>query len=166
MFSTIKGFIRVWSAELEATQKILKHITDKSLEQAVVPGGSSIRTIAWHIVLSLPEMMNRTGLSVTGPGEHAPAPSSSTEIFDAYCTAAESLLNQVQSNWTDASLQLEDAMYGEKWKRSFTLTALVSHQIHHRAQLTVLMRQAGLQVPGIYGPSNEEWALIGMKAPE
>jgi len=27
-----------------------------------------------------------------------------------------------------------------------------------------LMRQAGLKVPGIYGPSKEEWALMGMPA--
>jgi uncharacterized damage-inducible protein DinB len=32
--------------------------------------------------------------------------------------------------------------------------------------MTVLMRQAGLKVPGIYGPSREEWVKIGMTAPE
>ncbi|MBE0644676.1 MAG: hypothetical protein IH600_11400 [Bacteroidetes bacterium] len=30
------------------------------------------------------------------------------------------------------------------------------------AQLTVLMRQAGLLVPGIYGPSREEWSTYGL----
>jgi uncharacterized damage-inducible protein DinB len=28
--------------------------------------------------------------------------------------------------------------------------------------MTVLMRQAGLKVPGIYGPSREEWSQFGM----
>jgi uncharacterized damage-inducible protein DinB len=55
-------------------------------------------------------------------------------------------------------------MYGQRWKRGFTLTALVEHQIHHRGQMTVLMRQAGLRVPGIYGPAREDWASMGMKA--
>jgi hypothetical protein len=27
------------------------------------------------------------------------------------------------------------------------------------------MRQAGLTVPGIYGPVREEWATMGMEAP-
>jgi len=36
------------------------------------------------------------------------------------------------------------------------------HQTHHRAQMTVLMRQAGLKVPGVYGPSREEWSQMGM----
>ena len=30
----------------------------------------------------------------------------------------------------------------------------------------VLMRQAGLGVPGIYGPSKEEWATMGMPPQE
>ncbi|MCK4657684.1 MAG: hypothetical protein KAT85_11650, partial [candidate division Zixibacteria bacterium] len=38
--------------------------------------------------------------------------------------------------------------------------------IHHRGQMTVLMRQAGLKVPGVYGPSMEEWEHFGMKKPE
>jgi len=43
---------------------------------------------------------------------------------------------------------------------------LIQHQNHHRGQMTVLMRQAGLTVPGIYGPAKEEWGNFGMEAPE
>ena len=46
-------------------------------------------------------------------------------------------------------------MYGQKWKKKFTLQALILHEIHHRGQITVLMRQAGLRVPGSYGPAKE-----------
>ena len=28
--------------------------------------------------------------------------------------------------------------------------------------MTVLMRQAGVPVPGMYGPSKEEWAAMGL----
>jgi uncharacterized damage-inducible protein DinB len=62
-------------------------------------------------------------------------------------------------------LLAEDDMYGERWPRGFTLFALVAHQAHHRGQMTVLMRQAGLQVPGVYGPSLEEWTTYGMQPP-
>jgi uncharacterized damage-inducible protein DinB len=47
-----------------------------------------------------------------------------------------------------------------------TLQILIRHEIHHRAQMTVLMRQAGLKVPGIYGPSRDEWQAMGMTPPE
>ena len=52
------------------------------------------------------------------------------------------------------------------WSRGKTLGALVTHQIHHRAQLTVVMRLAGLKVPGVYGPAKEEWAAYGMEPQE
>ena len=42
---------------------------------------------------------------------------------------------------------------------------LVTHQTHHRGQMTVLMRQAGLKVPDVYGPAKEGWATYGMPAP-
>ena len=32
---------------------------------------------------------------------------------------------------------------------------LINHQNHHRGQMTVLMRQAGLTVPGVYGPAKK-----------
>ena len=56
-------------------------------------------------------------------------------------------------------------MYGEKWPRGLSLQVLVVHQAHHRGQMTVLMRQAGLEVPGVYGPSREEWTAYGMQPP-
>ena len=40
---------------------------------------------------------------------------------------------------------------------SIFLMTLINHQNHHRGQMTVLMRQAGLTVPGVYGPAKEEW---------
>jgi uncharacterized damage-inducible protein DinB len=55
-------------------------------------------------------------------------------------------------------------MYGETWKRGQTLLYLMLHNAHHRGQITVLMRQAGLPVVGIYGPAREEWEAMGMPA--
>lgn len=45
------------------------------------------------------------------------------------------------------------------------MAALLWHQTHHRGQKRVLMRQAGLRGPGVYGPAQEERAAIG-KAPQ
>jgi len=49
--------------------------------------------------------------------------------------------------------------------KAVTLDLLIKHIIHHRGQMTVLMRQAGLNVPGVYGPSRDEWSQMGMEAP-
>jgi len=41
---------------------------------------------------------------------------------------------------------------------------IVNHQAHHRGQMAVLIRQAGLRVPDVYGPAREDWAQWGMEA--
>jgi uncharacterized damage-inducible protein DinB len=166
MIRTISDFVHLWSGELESTQKILKHLTDRSLTQAVTPEGRTLGRLAWHIVTTIPEMTSRTGLRIAGPPENAPLPARAREIAGAYNEAAISLLEAVRSGWTDATLEQTDDMYGERWKRGDTLLALVLHQTHHRAQMTVLMRQAGLDVPGVYGPARQEWSAFGMQPPE
>ncbi|HEX2869160.1 MAG TPA: DinB family protein [Ignavibacteriales bacterium] len=164
MYYKISDFQKDWQFELESTLKVMKNLTDASLKQEVVPDGRTLGFLAWHITLSLGEMMKKTGLKVDCPQEDAPVPESAQEICNAYEKAAKSLLEQITSNWTDETLLAEDDMFGQKWARGNTLSALNAHQIHHRAQMTILMRQAGLKVPGVYGPSKEEWIQMGMPA--
>ena len=92
-------------------------------------------------------------------------PEGAGEIAAAYRVASASLLEQVRDRWKDDTLEIEDEMYGSKWKRGFTLYILDIHEVHHLGQMSVLMRQAGLKVPGGFGPSKEDWAKFGMEPP-
>ena len=166
MFNRIEDFLGTWSYETEATLKLLETLTDESLDRRVTPGGRTLGRIAWHIIQTLPEMAGRTGLTLEGPGEEDPVPTSAKEIAGRFRTAAESLAAQIRTGWADADLAREDDMYGEVWPRSRTLGVILLHQTHHRGQMTVLMRQAGLPVPGVYGPSREEWADYGVPPQE
>jgi len=56
-------------------------------------------------------------------------------------------------------------VFGRTLTKAVTLSLLVKHIIHHRGQMTVLLRQAGVRVPGLYGPAREGWAQMGMEAP-
>ncbi len=165
MICKISEFISLWKSETEATLKLFTVMTDQSLTQSVTPGDRTLGRLAWHITTTIPEMMANAGLRISVPAAGAPIPASAHEIVEGYREAATSLLEQVKSQWSDATLDLTDNLYGETWKRGFTLTALIHHQIHHRGQMTVLMRQAGLTIPGIYGPAREEWANLGMPEP-
>jgi uncharacterized damage-inducible protein DinB len=166
MYYKIEDFLSDWEYEREATLKMLTNLTDESLNQRVTQRGRSLGFLAWHITLSIGEMMSRTGLKIDAPDEKSDAPSSAMEIRAAYNAASASLEEEIKSNWKDDTLSIEDDMYGQKWKRGTTLGILITHQTHHRGQMTVLMRQAGLKVPGIYGPSYEEWAVMGMEPPK
>lgn len=166
MFHSLAEFFPVWEYESQVTHTMLSGLTDASLAHLAYPGGRTIGRLAWHIAQTLPEMLGRTGLRVAGVGEHDPVPPSAATIATGYRDASASLVEQVTSHWTDATLTEIDEMYGEQWPRSTTLDVLIRHQAHHRGQLAILMRQAGLTVPGVYGPTREEWASFGMDAPE
>lgn len=164
MYHTVEEFLTDWGYESSSTRKVLDALTDASLAQTVGPGGRSIGTLAWHLSTALSEMMERTGLTIGGPAHDAPQPADAASIAAAYAAASDSLVAQLREKWTDATLATEFDMYGERWTGATTLTVLQRHEAHHRAQMTVLMRQAGLRVPGIYGPAREEWEQMGMPA--
>lgn len=165
MIHAINDFEQIYTHEIESTGKVFANLTDESLAREFSPNLRSLGRLAWHITTTIPEMMGKTGLTITGPNPEAPVPSSASEIANGYREAAASLIEQIKSGWTDASMEIEDDMYGEKWKRGMTLQGLIHHEIHHRAEMIVLMRLAGLPVPGLYGPTREEWTQYGMEPP-
>ena len=95
----------------------------------------------------------------------AAVPTTAAEIAEAYRSSNEAMVAAIKEQWTDESLAEMKEMYGEQWSIGTVLAILTAHQTHHRGQMTVLMRQAGLRVPGVYGPSREEWAAFGGEAP-
>ncbi|MBI5645414.1 MAG: hypothetical protein HY962_00665 [Ignavibacteriae bacterium] len=166
MYHSIEEFLEDWRNESGATKKLFSVLTDASLKRQVNDSGRSLGRLAWHITTSIPEMGGKTGLSVQGPGEDSDVPDTAIEINTAYAQAADSLAEAVGNTWNDNTLLEERNMYGETWSNKTTLAVLVRHQIHHRAQMTILMRQAGLIIPGLYGPSKEEWVQFGMPPQE
>jgi len=149
----------------EGAQRILK-ITDEVL---TVKFNNEIRTpgrLAWHIAGAISELGHRMGLAFVEIDQDSPFPSTVKEIVDEYKRASDGLIKEIIEKWTDETLLVEDDMYGEMWKKGKTLGVLLTHQIHHRGQLTVVMRLAGLKVPGVYGPAKEEWANYGMQPQE
>lgn len=165
MFSSINDFLESWKYESEATLKVFKNLTDESLKQKVTEEGRSLGFIAWHITTSISEMLSKTGLPIEDKSE-SPLPSSAKTICEIYEESSKAVTELISKQWTDEMLKDEINMYGKMWKRSAVLYSLITHQTHHRGQMTVLMRQAGLKVPGVYGPSKEEWAMYGMPTME
>ncbi len=166
MYRTIQDFLDDWKNESASTLKVMNALNDASLQQKVTPEGRSLGFLAWHIVNTLGEMGSKAGLKVNAPAAHTAPPTAAAALASAYDLASKSIAQNVQTQWNDAMLPEVLDMYGEKWSRGAVLYAIIKHEAHHRAQMTVLMRQANLKVPGVYGPSKEEWSAIGMKAPE
>ncbi|QIZ08994.1 hypothetical protein HFZ78_21725 [Priestia megaterium] len=165
MYTSISEFIEDWNQEAASTQKVLDALTDGSLQQAVSTDDRTLGRIAWHVVTSTPEMLNEFGITVENVENSSTVPSSAKEIADTFRKVSEDNMDAVKKQWTDASLKEMKNVFGMEMQKAVTLSLLIKHIIHHRGQMTVLMRQAGLNVPGVYGPSRNEWSQMGMEAP-
>ena len=165
MYTTIDEFVQEWNAEGASTQKVLDALTDASLAQPVSPNDRTLGRIAWHVVTSVPEMLGAFGITVNPVQNTTTVPTSAKAIADGFRDVSAAAADAVRSQWTDASLKEVHNVFGMELPRGSSLALLIKHIIHHRGQMTVLMRQAGLKVPGVYGPAREEWAGIGMEAP-
>ncbi len=165
MFTTISNVLESINGLNQKTLQVIETITDESLKQEITPGNRNLGRILWHIVQTVPEMMGKTGLPFSSEVLQMAPPTNVSAILNVYKSVYSELHENIKSEWTDETLKVKDDMYGEKWAREKTINALIAHETHHLGQITVLMRQAGLKPPGIYGPAKEEWSQFGRNAP-
>lgn len=170
MFRRLDDFRKAWSEEASHTLAVFAAIPGPAMGAAVAAGHRDLRRLSWHLVESVIEMPGHMGLAIPGAervkgGFIGEPPATMAEIAEVYQLASEAFLKGLEA-WSDADLEREDELYGEIWRRGQTLHVLLVHQVHHRAQMTVIMRQAGLIVPSIYGPVKEGWAAYGVEAPK
>jgi uncharacterized damage-inducible protein DinB len=160
MLRTIHDFLDRWNDETEATLKIFGNLTDESLKVAI-PAGRTLGRLANHIIETVTELPSKLGLPIKEEFTHY---TTVEELITHYKKSSDQLIAAIISNWDDNDLEKENNLYGDSWKNGFSLYILLIHQTHHRGQMTVLMRMAGLKVPGVYGPSKEEWEAWGKEA--
>jgi len=157
MYRKVEDFISDWKHESESTLKYFRSIPENVIAKKENENIRTIARLSWHITITLSEMLNKTGLEIEGPSDDSEPPATMAEIIKIYEDLSVQVSKQVEENWVDATLPEKIEMYGDLWTKGGTLAVLVRHQAHHRGQLSILMRLEGCKVPGIYGPSKEEW---------
>ncbi|UPK43982.1 DinB family protein [Paenibacillus pabuli] len=161
MFTKIEDFAAEWTSEAELTATVLDALTDDSLGQEVIEGRRMLGQIAWHLVRSL-HFMTTLGLTFEAPSRGEEAPDSAAFIASEYRQISKNLLNAVRTQWNDESLRESVMIHEEAWLNGSSLRYTIMHQAHHRGQMTVLMRQAGLRMPNVYGPTYDAWVEKGI----
>ncbi|MFH0071004.1 DinB family protein [Peribacillus sp. NPDC056705] len=161
MFIKIDDFASEWTKEAQITERVLNALTDESLTQTMTSQHRTLGQLAWHLVVSI-QYMQSLGLQFTGVHIEQAIPASASIIQQRYREINRALLEAVQSQWTEEDLRMTHEIGGELWENGASLRFTILHQAHHRGQMTVLMRQAGLRIPEIYGPTYESWLDKGM----
>ena len=156
--------------EMANTRKVLERVPEDRLDWRPHPKSWTMGALATHLA-TLPwwavETLQRTELDIMPGGKPGPSPaevksrSELLERFDKNVGAGRAALAGTADaamfqSWTllsngQAIMTLPRAAV----LRSFVL----SHLIHHRAQLGVYLRLNDIPVPSIYGPSADEGAF-------
>jgi uncharacterized damage-inducible protein DinB len=104
------------------------------------------------------------GGPLMGGGNPPPKPASFEAAIDAFDRGYRAIVDQV-TRTPDAKLEstvqfpTAPGQMGE-WPTLDFLWFMLFDQIHHRGQLSVMVRMAGGKVPSIYGPSGDEpWTI-------
>lgn len=155
MYRKVEDFLQEWKSEADLTKSVLDAVSDEKLGQAIEEGHNTLGWLGWHLtttpIFFTGEMDMK--LAVDLPDTQ---PSSASLIASSYEKMSQAILDTVEANETDDSIvEVIDAL-GTQMPKSSIMRMLINHQTHHRGQMTVLLRQAGLTVPGVYGPTKEQ----------
>jgi uncharacterized damage-inducible protein DinB len=156
--------------EMANTRKMLERVPDGRFGWKPHPKSWTMGTLATHVA-NLPqwtvETLNRDELDIAPVGqppykaEVAGSQKQLLEFFDANIASARKVLTSA----TDEEMVKPWKLLAGG-KEIFTMPKIavlrsfvMNHIIHHRAQLSVLLRLNDVDVPGMYGPSADEAQL-------
>ncbi|KOO49887.1 DinB family protein [Viridibacillus arvi] len=165
MYVTISDFIKEWNKESMLTQKVLDGLTDDSLDQLVYPEGRTLGRIAWHLTTNIPEYLANFGLQINVVENADNVPTSAKEIAETFRNVSSYSAKMIEEQWTDETLKQVQNAFGREETNAMIIMGLIKHIVHHRGQVTILMRQAGIKPFGVYGPPKEDWIRLGVENP-
>lgn len=164
MYCYINDVVEDRKSEEQMTLKLFAKLTEETKQIKAHEDIRSLERLAWHITHTLSEMPYRAGLLDTDILDKQPIPEGLEDIIETYKEQSAKLIEPIQNTWTDKALFEKVEAYGRQWEKRMILWMLTKHEAHHRGQMSALMRVQGIQVPGMYGPSKEEWVKYGMEA--
>lgn len=154
MYRTIEDFSKDWHVSSKGTLNVFKAITDEKMGQPIVEGHNTLGWLAWHLVGVAGAFGHFAGLQIPAPGPDMEMPNNMADIVEAYEAVIDAYQKEI-ATLSDEQLTEEVAAFGGSMQRGALFRVLIDHQTHHRGQMTVLLRQAGLAVPPVMGPTAE-----------
>jgi uncharacterized damage-inducible protein DinB len=158
----IEGMLQELEQEAATTKRLLERVPDRQLGWRPHAKARTLGELAWHVA-TVPGGVAEIAAQ---PGMQAP------DFVDSSPTRASELvpaLDQSIARARKALAGMNDAALGETWRmmkgdreifavpRSALLRSIMlNHWYHHRGQLTVYLRELGVAIPSVYGPSADE----------
>jgi uncharacterized damage-inducible protein DinB len=158
----IDSFLQELEHEAKTTRRVLERVPGNQLAWRPHPKARSLGELALHVAATPGAVARLAGQSEIQPPDFKDAvPGSASELIPALeesVATAKQLLGK-----------MDDAALNGTWRvkqngreilampRSALLRSIMlNHWYHHRGQLSVYLRELGVAVPSIYGPSADE----------
>ena len=158
----VETFFSAWDREAQKTVELLKLLPAGQYDFRPDADARSIGELAWHLAeldayISFAISKGHFNLDEKPPNIQRP------KTIDALAAGYERIHKEARerlASLTVADLDKELEAFGSPSKVSALLwDSMLAHSIHHRGQLSVLVRLAGGVVPSLFGPTREERPL-------
>ena len=157
------SLIQELDMEAATTRRVLERVPEGRMSWKPAERSRSVGQLAWHIattpgnVASLVSQ-NPAAMPQFGP---EPEPASTAELLRALDASVETARTHLRG-WNDAAItETWSLTAGGKALMTMPRVAvlrmiMLNHWYHHRGQLSVYLRELGVPVTSIYGPSADE----------
>jgi uncharacterized damage-inducible protein DinB len=157
-------FRKVWEMETGMTTKLLEAIPADKYDFRPDPGGRSIGEMAWHLAEIegyTTDGVSKGAVTFQDVPPNMKRPREVKQLAPGFRQVHKDAVARV-AKLKESDLEREIPFAGD---RKFTIReilwgAMLSHLVHHRGQLSLLVRLAGGTPSPIYGPNREEMAAM------
>ena len=159
----IDGMLQELEQEAQTTRRVLERVPDNQLAWRPHEKARTLGELALHVAMvpgGVAELVASPS-PAQAPQFTDPSPTSASELIPALDQSIAKV-KQVLGGMDDAALMATwRLMQGDRELLAIPRVAMLrsvmlNHWYHHRGQLTVYLRELGVPIPSIYGPSADE----------
>jgi uncharacterized damage-inducible protein DinB len=160
----IDGMLRELDEEAVTTRRVLERVPENRLGWRPHQKARTLGELALHVAMvpgGVAQLVASPSPAQAPQFRQDPSPASTTELMpalDQSIATAKQVLGGMDDGALTATWRLTN---GERELFATTRAAMLrsvmlNHWYHHRGQLTVYLRELGVPIPSIYGPSADE----------
>ena len=158
----IDAMLQELEQETQTTRRVLERVPADRLAWKPHDRSWSLGQLALHVAIvpgAIAELSTKASVNV--PNFEQPSAQSAAELIPA--------LDQSVAKARDILRGMNDADLGRTWRAMngdqevmaipvgvLLRSIMLNHWYHHRGQLSVYLRELGVPIPSIYGPSADE----------
>jgi len=159
----IDGMLQEFEQETQTTRRVLERVPDNQLAWRPHEKARTLGELALHVAMvpgGVAELVASPS-PAQAPQFTDPSPTSASELIPALDQSIAKV-KKVLGGMDDAALMATwRLMQGDREllavpRVAMLRSVMLNHWYHHRGQLTVYLRELGVPIPSIYGPSADE----------